>query len=80
MARLGVPSGGRVRKLRAVEDQSAPIPEVRTNKFGGIISMDDGRSMYAVKRQPWPLLKQLVDLVYLISFVQPKTRHTRKTK
>ena len=42
--------------------------------------MDDGRSMYAVKRQPWPLLKQLVDLVYLISFVQPKTRHTRKTK
>ena len=27
MARLGVPVGGRVRKLRAVEDQSAPIPE-----------------------------------------------------
>ena len=24
MARLGVPVGGRVRKLRAVEDQSAP--------------------------------------------------------
>jgi hypothetical protein len=27
MARLGVPVGGRVEKLRAVEDQSAPIPE-----------------------------------------------------
>ncbi len=27
MARLGVPVGGRVRKSRAVEDQSAPIPE-----------------------------------------------------
>jgi hypothetical protein len=27
MARLGVPVGGRVRKLRAVEDQSAPIPK-----------------------------------------------------
>ena len=27
MARLGVPVGGRVRHLRAVEDRSAPIPE-----------------------------------------------------
>ncbi len=27
MARLGVPVGGRVRRLRAVEDQSGPIPE-----------------------------------------------------
>jgi len=27
VARFGVPVGGRVRKLRAVEDQSAPIPE-----------------------------------------------------
>jgi hypothetical protein len=27
MARLGVPVGGRVRKLRAVEDPSAPIPK-----------------------------------------------------
>ena len=26
MARLGMPMGGRVRALRAVEDQSAPIP------------------------------------------------------
>ncbi len=34
MARLGVPVGGRVRKLRAVEDQSAPIPEERTSKLG----------------------------------------------
>ncbi len=37
MARLGVPVGGRVRKLRAVEDQSAPIPEERTSKLGGSI-------------------------------------------
>jgi hypothetical protein len=37
LARLGVPVGGRVRKLRAVEDQSAPIPEERTSKLGGSI-------------------------------------------
>ena len=37
MARLGVPVGGRVRKLRAVEDQSAPIPEEKTSKLGGSI-------------------------------------------
>jgi hypothetical protein len=36
MARLGVPVGGRVRKLRAVEDQSAPIPEEITSELGGI--------------------------------------------
>ena len=36
MARLGVPVGGRVRKPRAVEDQSAPIPEERTSKLGKI--------------------------------------------
>ena len=30
MARLGIPVGGRVRKLCAVEDQSAPIPGERT--------------------------------------------------
>ena len=36
MARLGVPVSGRVRKLRAVEDQSAPIPEERTSKLGKI--------------------------------------------
>src|SRR6267142_2271251 len=35
MARLGVPVGGRVRKHRAVEDQSAPIPEERTSELGG---------------------------------------------
>jgi hypothetical protein len=37
MARLGVPVGGWVRKLRAVEDQSAPIPEERMSKLGGVI-------------------------------------------
>jgi hypothetical protein len=35
MARLGVPVGGRVRKLRAVEDQPAPIPEEITSELGG---------------------------------------------
>ena len=35
-ARLGVPLGGRVRKLRAVEDQSAPIPEELMGELGGI--------------------------------------------
>jgi hypothetical protein len=37
MARLGVPVGGRVRKLRAVEDQSAPIPEEKTSELGRMI-------------------------------------------
>jgi len=44
MARLGVPVGGRVKKLRAVEDQSAPIPEERTSELGGTICVH-GRSM-----------------------------------
>jgi len=37
MARFGVPVGGRVRKTRAVEDQSALIPEERTSELRGII-------------------------------------------
>ena len=37
MARFGVPGGGRVRRLRAVEDQSAPIPEETTSELGGSI-------------------------------------------
>ena len=37
MARLGVPVGGRVRKSRAVEDQSASIPEERTSELGRAI-------------------------------------------
>jgi len=32
-----LPVGGRVRKLRAVEDQSAPIPEKITSEIGRII-------------------------------------------
>jgi hypothetical protein len=36
MARLGVPVGGRVRKSRAEEDQSAPIPEGITSELGRI--------------------------------------------
>ena len=31
-----VPVGGRVKKLRAVEDQSAPIPEERKSELEGI--------------------------------------------
>ena len=41
MARLGVSVGGRVRKPRAVKDQSAPIPREITSKLGG--------SMYIVR-------------------------------
>jgi hypothetical protein len=37
MARLGVPAGGRVRKLRAVEGQSAPIPERSRASLEGAI-------------------------------------------
>jgi hypothetical protein len=32
-----LPVGGRVKKLRAVEDQSASIPEEITSELGGII-------------------------------------------
>jgi hypothetical protein len=42
MARLGVPVGVRVRKFRAVEDQSAPIPKEISSKLGG--------SIYIVRR------------------------------
>jgi len=40
MARLGVPVGGRVRKLRAVGDQSDPIPEEITSELGEIVDPD----------------------------------------
>ena len=36
LARLGVPVGGRVRRMRAVEDQSAPIPEEITSELGSM--------------------------------------------
>jgi hypothetical protein len=51
MARLGVPVGGRVRKLRAVDDQSASIPEEIASELGGVILTDKSveRSMRAVK-------------------------------
>ena len=42
MARLGVPVGGWVRRLRAVEDQSAAISEEITSELG--------RSIYIVRR------------------------------
>ena len=37
LARLGMPMGGRGESLRAVEDQSAPIPVERTSQPGRII-------------------------------------------
>ena len=51
MARFGVPVGGRVRKPRAVEDQSAPIPEEIGSELGKIIFADKSveRLMCAVK-------------------------------
>jgi len=44
MACLGVPVDGWVRKLRAVEDQSATIPRERTSEFGRINYMGASRS------------------------------------
>jgi hypothetical protein len=45
MARLGVPVGGEVRKLRAVDDQSASISEDITSEPGRIIcGLVHGRS------------------------------------
>jgi hypothetical protein len=40
-----LPVGGRVRKLRAVEDHSAPIPEEITSELGRIYLMDEDRWM-----------------------------------
>ena len=34
-----LPVGGRVRRTRAVEDQSAPIPKERSSKLGGSIDI-----------------------------------------
>ena len=50
MARLGVPLGGRVRKLRAVEDQSAPIPEEITSELGGSMRGQTSWSPVLVQR------------------------------
>jgi len=52
MARLGVPVGGRVRKSRAVEDQSASIPEEITSELG--------RSMRGRARQSSVLVQRAV--------------------
>jgi hypothetical protein len=35
LTHLGVPVGARVRKLHAMEDQSAPIPKEKTSTLGG---------------------------------------------
>jgi hypothetical protein len=53
MARLGVPVGGRVRKPRAVEDQSAPIPEERTSKLGERMRGQTRWSPVLVQRAVW---------------------------
>jgi hypothetical protein len=54
MVHLGVPVGGRVRKLRAVEDPSVPIPYERTNKLGGIICNLVRRVQLRIKSAaPW---------------------------
>ena len=45
MARLDVPLDGQVRKPRAVEDHSAPIPKEITSELGMIIQMDEGLFM-----------------------------------
>jgi hypothetical protein len=57
IARLGVLLGGRVKKLRAVEDPSAPIPKEITSKLGGALISSDARS----KGQPWPLPLELYE-------------------
>ena len=44
-----LPVGGLVRKSRAVEDQSATIPEEIASELGGIIYMDYGRPICAIK-------------------------------
>ena len=52
MARLGVPVGWRVRRLRAVEDHSAPIPEERTSELGG--NMYIARCVQCRTARPFP--------------------------
>ena len=52
MARLGVPLGGRVRRLRSVEDQSAPIPEEATSELGGSIYIVQSAQSRAASATP----------------------------
>ncbi|MDN5943072.1 MAG: hypothetical protein L0H94_14420, partial [Nitrospira sp.] len=52
-----LPVGGRVRTLRALEDQPAPIPEKRTSEPGGlIVSWTRAR-----KRSAKPLRRKSLD-------------------
>jgi len=44
-------ASGWVRRLRAVEDRSASIPEEITSELGGTFILFDARS----REQPWPL-------------------------
>ena len=53
MARLGVPVGGRVRRLRAVEDPSAPILKEKVSKLGGSISIVSTRAVGIIPPTPY---------------------------
>ena len=65
MARLGVPVCGQVRKLRAVEDQSAPISEEITSESGRIIrGLAHGRSETNTCALYW-LLGLLIGFCYV---------------
>ena len=57
MARFSVPLGGRVRKSRAVEDHSAPIPEEITIEPGRILQKTGGgQRTLPEKRGPTEIL------------------------
>jgi len=61
VARLGVPVGGRVKKLRAVEDHSVPIPEEITSELGRIIEKHEEGLMRALEdRQGYPIVENIM--------------------
>ena len=76
MARLGVPVGGRVRKLRAVEDQSAPIPEEIASERGGRVR--DSWPGFCARRAPtvkrWSLDASIGDHIPAVSLDRGKEK------
>ena len=71
-----LPLGGRVRKLRPVEDQSAPSPEEITSKLGGIILYSGTHSPRAIGDRLDCLSKSTMSLFLSPEQVQGQERHS----
>ncbi|HEX7092640.1 MAG TPA: hypothetical protein VF205_03100, partial [Nitrospiraceae bacterium] len=69
----GVPLGGRVRKLRAVDDQSAPIPGEGMDELGrsmrGQMGIHQALHDWPVSLVPPACLAHLACSVYLVCLI-----------